>query len=180
MRKVVVYEMLSLDGVAEDPDRFFGWDDVLDENLAAVIATQDAVLLGRRTHDEWAPFWPGSDLEPFASFVNTVPKHVVTSTPLGTEWDGAQAVEGDLLGFVRALRDGEGGDVGVHASIGVAQALLGADLVDELRLVIAPTVVGSGRRLFDGVPTLRFELVRSAVSPTGSIVADYRRAGGAG
>jgi dihydrofolate reductase len=176
MRKVVVYEMVSLDGVAEAPDRFFTWDDRLDENLSDVIGTQDAVVLGRRSYDEWAPFWPSSDLEPFASFVNDAPKYVATSSPLDPTWPGASVIEGDLVAFVRALRDGEGGDIGVHASISVAQTLLAADLVDEVRLVIAPTVVGAGRRLFEGVPERRFELARTAASPSGSIIADYRRA----
>jgi dihydrofolate reductase len=75
VRKVVVYELLSLDGVAEAPDTFFGWDDALDADLAAVIASQDTVILGRRSYDEWAGFWPTSDVEPFATFINAVPKH---------------------------------------------------------------------------------------------------------
>ena len=71
MRKIVVYELLSLDGVAEDPDSFFAdWDDALDANLAAVIATQDAVILGRRSYTEWAQFWPSSEIQPFATFIN--------------------------------------------------------------------------------------------------------------
>ena len=71
MRKVVAYEFLSLDGVAESPDEFVtDFDDVMEENLDRVIATQDAVLLGRRTYDEWAVYWPKSDIEPFASFIN--------------------------------------------------------------------------------------------------------------
>ena len=71
MRKIVVYELLSLDGVAEDPDRFFAdWDDAMEANLAAVIATQDAVILGRRSYTEWAQFWPGRQIQPFAAFIN--------------------------------------------------------------------------------------------------------------
>ena len=83
MRKVVVYELLSLDGVAEDPNSFFAdWDDAMDANLGAVIAAQDSVILGRRSYEEWAGYWPGSEIEPFASFINGVAKHVATSTPL--------------------------------------------------------------------------------------------------
>jgi hypothetical protein len=71
VRKVVVYELLSLDGVAEDPDAFItDWDDVMQANLAAVIAAQDAVILGRRSYGEWAEFWPGSNIQPFAAFIN--------------------------------------------------------------------------------------------------------------
>ncbi len=81
MRKVVVYELMSLDGVAERPDEFFDWDDEMDANLGAVIASQDAVILGRRSYDEWAGYWPDSDIEPFATFINSVAKYVATSRP---------------------------------------------------------------------------------------------------
>ena len=175
MRKIVVYELLSLDGVAEDPDSFFtDWDDVMDANLAAVIATQDAVILGRRSYSEWAQFWPSSQIQPFATFINAVTKHVATSTPLDRGWANATAIDGELVEFVRGLKEQRGGDVGVHASITVAQALLAADVVDELRLVIAPMIAGRGRRLFDGLPSMKLEAIRSRVSPTGSLLVDYR------
>jgi len=114
VRKIVVYELLSLDGVAEDPDSFIA------------------------------------------------------------DWANATALDGGLAEFARDLKQQRGGDVGVHASISVAQALLAADLVDELRLVIAPKVAGSGRRLLDGLPPIQLESIRSEVSPTGSLLADYR------
>ena len=175
MRKVVVYELLSLDGVAESPDGFFtDWDDVMDANGAALIATQDAVILGRRSYDEWVEFWPGSDIEPFATFINGVAKYVATSTPLDREWANTTVIDGDLVEFVRDLKDQPGGDIGVHASISVAQALLAAGVVDELRLVIAPVIVGSGRRLFDGLPAIRLESIRSVTSPSGHLLVDYR------
>ena len=174
MRKIVVYELLSLDGVAEDPDRFFDWDDAMDANLAAVIATQDAVILGRRSYTEWAPFWPTSQIQPFARFINGVAKHIATSTPLDQDWANATAVDGGLIPFARDLKQQSGGDVGVHASISVAQALLAADVVDELRLVIAPRIAGRGRRLFDGLPSIQLESIRSEISPTGSLLVDYR------
>jgi dihydrofolate reductase len=175
MRKVVVYELLSLDGVAEDPDRFFpDWDDAMDANLAAVIAAQDAVILGRRSYDEWAEFWPGSEIEPFATFINGVVKYVMTSAPLDREWANTSVVDGGLVEFVRDLRGRSGGDIGVHASISVAQTLLAADVVDELRLVIAPRIAGSGRRLLDGLPSIRLEPIRSTTSPTGYLLVDYR------
>jgi dihydrofolate reductase len=94
VRKIVVYELLSVDGVAEDPDSFFGWDDAMDANLDAVIATQDAVILGRRTYTEWAQFWPSSQIEPFATFINGVTKYVATSTPLD-EMKGRGLAPGD-------------------------------------------------------------------------------------
>jgi dihydrofolate reductase len=168
---------LSLDGVAEFPETFFEWDDALDANLAEVIAAQDAVILGRRTYDEWARFWPTSDIEPFATFINGVTKHVATSAPLDADWANATAIDGALVEFVRDLKETGGGEVGVHASISVAQSLLAAGLVDELRLVIAPKVAGSGRRLLDGLPSMPLESLRSEASPTGSLMVAYRLPG---
>src|SRR6476659_8514809 len=117
MRKVVLYELLSLDGVAEAPETFFSWDDKLDANLAGVIATQDAVILGRRSYDEWADFWPTSEIETFATFINGVAKHGATSRPLDRQWENATAIEGGLVEFVQDLKSSSGGDIGVHASI---------------------------------------------------------------
>ncbi|MGO4102591.1 dihydrofolate reductase family protein [Leifsonia sp. YAF41] len=175
MRKIIVYELLSLDGVAENPDSFFAdWDDAMDANLAAVIATQDAVILGRRSYAEWAQFWPSSEIEPFATFINGVAKYVATSTPLDRDWANTSAIDGGLIDFVREFKQEGGGDVGVHASISVAQSLLAADVVDELRLVIAPKIAGRGRRLFDGLPSIHLETIRSEMSPTGSLLVDYR------
>jgi dihydrofolate reductase len=175
VRKIVVYELLSLDGVAEDPDKFFtDWDDAMDANLAAVIAAQDAVILGRRSYTEWAQFWPSSEIQPFAKFINEVTKYVATSTPLDREWVNATAVDGGLVEFVRDLKRQRGGDVGVHASISVAQALLAADVVDELRLVIAPRIAGGGRRLLDGLPSAQLESIQSEISPTGYQLVGYR------
>jgi len=94
VRKIVVCELLSLDGVAEAPDSFFGWDDTVDANLAAVMATQDAVILGRRSYTEWAQFWPSSQIEPFATFINGVTKYVATSTPLDQDWAKARMIDG--------------------------------------------------------------------------------------
>jgi dihydrofolate reductase len=174
MRKVVVGMLLSLDGVAEAPDTFFGWDDAVDAKLPAVIATQDAVILGRRSYTEWADFWPSSEIEPFATFINGVAKYVATSTPLDRDWANTTLIDGGLVEFVRDLKQQPGGDIGVHGSISVAQALLAVDVVDELRLVIGPMVAGSGRRLLDGLPPIQLELIRSEISPTGYLLVDYR------
>jgi dihydrofolate reductase len=175
VRKVVVYELLSLDGVAEDPDSFItDWDEAMDANLAAVIAAQDAVILGRRSYGEWAEFWPGSDIQPFATFINGVEKYVAASAPLQPEWAKATAVDGGLVEFARDLKARPGGDIGVHASISVAQSLLAAGVVDELRLVIAPRIAGRGRRLFDGLPSIQLESIRNSTSPTGYLLVDYR------
>ena len=175
MRKVVAYELLSLDGVAEDPDSFINdWDPAMDANLAAVIADQDAVILGRGSYEEWAGFWPTSDVEPFATFINGVQKYVATSAPLGSDWANATRIDGDLAAFVDDLRNQSGGEIGVHASISVVRSMLAAGLVDQLKLVIAPTIAGAGRRLLDGLPATRLELVGAESSPSGHLLATYR------
>src|SRR6188768_2467942 len=141
MRKVVAYELLSLDGVAESPDSFVHeWDTVVDAHLADVIAPQDAVILGRASYEEWARFWPTSNIEPFATFINGVQKYVATSTPLGSGWARATRIDGDLTEFVDDLRNQPGGEIGVHASISLARSMLAAGLIDELEVVIAPAV----------------------------------------
>ncbi|HLX18697.1 MAG TPA: dihydrofolate reductase family protein [Gaiellaceae bacterium] len=174
MRKVVAYELLSLDGVAEDPQAYItDWDDAMDENLGRVVAEQDAVLLGRRTWDDWAAFWPGSDIEPFATFINGVQKYVVTSTPLAAEWGPTTVVDGDLGELVADLKGRPGGDIGVHGSIALTQALLERGLVDELRLVVAPAVLMRGRRLFERAAETRLTLTRNVASSKGYLLLDY-------
>jgi dihydrofolate reductase len=175
VRKVVAYELLSLDGVAEAPDGFFTeWDAAMQANLATVIAAQDAVILGRRSYDEWAEFWPASEIQPFAAFINGVVKYVATSAPLEREWANATVVDGELVAFVRDLKNGPGGDIGVHAQHLGRPDTSCRSVVDELRLVIAPTIAGSGRKLLDGLPSNRLESIRRDSSPTGHLLVDYR------
>ena len=174
MRNVVVYELLSLDGIAEHPDEFItDFDEVMSENLGRVIGSQDAVLLGRRTYDDWAAFWPSSEIEPFATFINGVQKFVATSTPPEQLWASTAVVDSDLAQFVADLKQQPGADIGVHGSISLAQSLLQASLVDELRLVIAPAVHMHGRKLFDHANPTRLTLIRSIISPTGYLLVDF-------
>jgi dihydrofolate reductase len=174
MRKVVAYMLVSVDGVAEDPDQFlFEFDDAMEAHLAEVIGRQDTVLLGRKMYDEWANFWPESDIQPFADFINSVHKYVATASPLTREWTNAEPVQGSVDDFVRELKSGDGGDIGVHGSIALTQSLLAAGLVDEVRLVVAPRVAGSGRRLFEGGTAYSLELVQTTVSPSGSLLVTY-------
>lgn len=177
MRKVVAYELMSVDGVAESPETFvLAWDDVMAENLFRVIGTQDDVVLGRSQHDEWAAYWPTATSDPeFAAFINGVPKHVATSSPLTIPWDATSTIDGPVEDFVAELKHGTGGDIGVHGSITLLHSLLRAGLVDELELVISPVVVGTGRRLFErGEGIHRLELTRSVASPSGALLVGYR------
>jgi dihydrofolate reductase len=160
MGRIVVTEFVSLDGVMEDPGgaedyRHGGWTfeiergqdgDAfkLDETFAA-----EALLLGRRTYEGFAAAWPEREGE-FADKFNSMPKYVVSSTLEAAEWNNSTILKGDLADEVAKLRDSASGDVYVHGSAQLVQALVEHDLVDELRLMVFPVVLGSGKRLFDG------------------------------
>lgn len=181
MRKLVLYQLLSLDGVAEEPgDWMFDGGQAIFDNLDQVIAKQDTILLGRGTYDYWVGFWPHDGPDPFRTFINDTPKHVFTSSPPGSEWSNTVLVDGPAVDHVRDLKQQSGGEIGIHGSIRLAQSLLEADLVDELRLVVAATVAGHGRRLFDGVDAARrLELVDVATTPDGTLLLGYRSGRGA-
>jgi dihydrofolate reductase len=158
MARIVVTEFISLDGVIEDPGgsedfRHGGWSFEfnrgeegdkfkLDETLAA-----DALLLGRVTYEGFAAAWPSRDGE-FADKFNNMPKYVVSSTLAAPEWNNSTVLKGDVVEEVSKLRQGPGGDIVVHGSGRLAQTLLENGLVDELRLMVFPVVLGSGKRLF--------------------------------
>src|SRR5256714_14155025 len=158
MRRIAVTECGSLDGVMEDPGgaedfKYGGWtfeidrgDEgnkfKLDETLEA-----DALLLGRVTYEGFADAWPSRDGD-FADKFNNMPKYVVSSTLRDPEWNNSTVLEGDLADAVAGLRDRHDGDVVVHGSAQLVQSLLEQDLVDELRVMVFPVVLGSGKRLF--------------------------------
>ena len=186
MRKLVLYTLTSLDGAVDDPRRSFPdstpdvasppeIDPLMVELEAELIGRQDAVLLGRNMYDEWSRYWPTSNEQPFADFINGVRKYVVTSRPLDASWNNAEAVPGPIATVVRDLKSQPGGDIGVHGSITLAQSLVAEGLVDELHLAIGPVLDPVGRRLFEGLPDLRrLELVRATPTPGGAIWAVYR------
>jgi dihydrofolate reductase len=180
VRKVVLYQLMSLDGVAEEPGdwMFDGGKEVFD-NLTRVIERQDAVLLGRGTYDYWAGYWPTSDVEPFASFVNGTTKHVFTSSEPTQPWANTELVSRPAEEYVAELRQRPGGDIGLHGSIRLAQSLLRADLVDELHLVVSSVLANTGgRRLFEGDDVLRrLDLLDVASSPAGTLFLAYGRGG---
>jgi dihydrofolate reductase len=185
MPNIVLYTLVSLDGATEDPHRYFpetgdgNGAPVFDDELARLekemIDRQGAVLLGRRTYDEWSRYWPTSDEQPFADFINAVPKYVVTSTPLAGEWTNAQPTSGPLPDMVAQLKASADRDIGVHASITLAKSLLAADLVDELCLAVGRVLDPVGARLFAGLPERReLELVEAAPTTSGSLWLRYR------
>jgi dihydrofolate reductase len=156
--RIVVTEFVSVDGVMEDPGgaedyKHGGWAFEfnrgeegdrfkLDETMSA-----DALLLGRKTYEGFAEAWPSREGE-FADKFNSMPKYVLSSTLKDPEWQNTTVLEGDLEQAVARVRDAHEGDVVVHGSARLAQALIESDLVDELRLMVFPVVLGKGLRLF--------------------------------
>ena len=158
MGRIVVTEFISLDGVIEDPGgsedfKYGGWSFEiergeegdrfkLDEALNA-----DALLLGRRTYEGFAAAWPSREGE-FADKFNSMPKYVVSSTLRDPDWTNSTVLDGDVAEEVSKLREQQDGEIVVHGSAQLVQALLEHGLVDELRLMVFPVVLGAGKRLF--------------------------------
>ncbi len=189
MGKLVVTEFVSVDGVFEDPGGAEGFEHggwsfsfdrgtdgdrfKLDELLAA-----DAQLLGRVTYEGFAKAWPTiSDEVGFAEKMNTMPKYVVSSTLQDAEWANSTILRGPLAEEIPAVKDRHPGDLLVAGSGQLVRGLLREGLVDELRLMVFPIVLGSGRRLLgDGTPTMRLALAESrTIGGDGVIVLSYTR-----
>ncbi len=159
MGRIVVTEFVSLDGVMEAPGggedyRHGGWTFEIDRGegdrfkLDEALASE-ALLLGRVTYEGFAKAWPSmQDDVGFAEKFNSMPKYVVSSTLEDPEWNNSTVLDGDVVEEVSKLRRAPGGDIVVHGSAQLVQTLLEHDLVDELRLMIFPVVLGSGKRLF--------------------------------
>ncbi|TFW29490.1 hypothetical protein E4L96_01410 [Massilia arenosa] len=176
MRPVQAFLFISVDGVVEAPETFIRPElyEEVDAILAEILPQQDAVLLGRTLYEEWAEFWPGSDMEPFASFINSCPKYVASRTLTAVGWTNASLLGGDLTHSIQALKAKPGKAICAHGSISLVQSLLSLDLLDELILVQTPAVVGRGRRLFerhDGMCQL--DLVRAKTTPSGLQLLGY-------
>jgi dihydrofolate reductase len=192
MGRIVVTEFVSLDGVMEDPGgaedyKHGGWSfeisrgDEGDQFKVDETFASDALLLGRRTYEGFADAWPQRDGE-FADKFNDMPKYVVSRTLTEPEWNNSTVLAGDVDEAVAEVRGKHDGDIVVHGSAQLVQSLLERDLVDELRLMVFPVVLGSGKRLFgetgdkkrlrltasrtvgDGVAILVFEAARDGAS----------------
>ena len=190
MRKLTVSEFVSLDGVMQAPGgadedteggfRHGGWqmgyfDDVAGERIGASMAQTGAFLLGRRTYEIFASYWPTqSDDDPFARILNGLPKYVASTTlgePLA--WKNSTLLQGDVAKAVAELKEGEGGNIVVLGSGGLVQTLYENDLVDEYALMIHPIVLGSGKKLFREVPRKPLKLADSVITSTGVLMATY-------
>ena len=185
MGRIVVSEFVSVDGVAEDPggaedfDRG-GWafefsrGEEGDQFKVDELMASDALLLGRRTYEGFADAWPSRERE-FADKFNSMPKHVVSSTLTDPEWTNSTVIDGDLDEAVEGLRRDYEGDVVVHGSPELVQALLDRGLVDELRLMVFPVVLGAGKRLFGETSAKRpLELAESRAVGDGVQILVYR------
>jgi dihydrofolate reductase len=186
MGRIVVTEFMSLDGVIEDPGgsenfKHGAWSFKIDRGeegnkfkLDETMAS-DALLLGRVTYEGFADAWPSRDGE-FADRFNSMPKYVVSSTLRDPEWTNSTVLSGDLGEEVAKLKERHEGDIVVHGSARLVQDLIERDLVDELRLMVYPVVLGSGKRLFGESPdTKSFQLKDSRVVGEGVAIMVYDR-----
>ena len=194
MRKIVVLSFISLDGVMQAPggpeedttsDFKYGgwtvpfWDDVSGEEMGKQMSMPFDLLLGRKTYDIFASYWPKQDPNgPVADPFNKATKYVVSRTTPELIWDGSVLIDGDVVEKLKQLKDEDGPMLQVHGSGDMIQTLLKNDLVDELWLKTFPVTLGNGKKLFvDGTMPIAFELMESKVTPKGVIFANYKRAG---
>ena len=193
--KLTVTTFLSLDGTMQGPgapeeDRTGGFEQggwmatLFDDDLGAQMdrwfARADAFLLGRRTYEIFAGYWPQvtDPGDAVAQALNRRPKFVASRTLSEVGWEGAELIEGDVAAFVRELKQHDGDELQVHGSGVLVQTLLAEGLVDELRLLTFPVLVGSGRRLFaDGTRPTSLRLLRTQTTSTGAVIAEYAAAG---
>jgi dihydrofolate reductase len=186
MGKIVVTEFVSLDGVMEDPGgaedfKYGGWTfeiprgDEGDQFKLDETTASDALLLGRVTYEGFAAAWPSREGD-FADKFNNMPKYVVSSTLDDADWNNSTVLKGDLGEEVAKLKDQYDGDIVVHGSAQLAQSLLENDLVDELRLMVFPVVLGTGKRLFGETSgKKRLKLTDSRTVGDGVAILTYTR-----
>lgn len=192
MRKIVVLSFISLDGVMQAPGgpeedtsgdfKYGGWTvPYFDEFSGNIMGEQMSMpfdlLLGRKTYDIFAGYWPkqtGAIADPF----NKTTKYVVSSSSPKLDWENSELIEGDVVAKLKELKNTDGPMLQVHGSGNLIQTLLREDLVDELWLKIFPVTLGNGKRLFaEGTMPAAFELMESKISPRGVIFANYKRSG---
>jgi dihydrofolate reductase len=194
LRKIVVLSFVTLDGVMQAPGgpeedkagsfKWGGWsvgywDDFLDKIMGEQMAKSFDLLLGRKTYDIFAAYWPkmGSD-NPAAAGLNKAKKFVVSTTLKEPEWANTTVLKNNVVSEIKKLKEQDGPEIQVHGSGNLIQTLLKHDLVDEFRLKIYPVTLGKGKRLFaEGTIPAGFQLVESNTSPKGVIVASYLRSG---
>ena len=180
MRKVSAWLFISLDGVVEAPHLWQEglMDDDMLGDITSQIDAEDAILMGRVTYEEFAPYWPTSTEEPFAGHINKTPKYVVSTTLEQVEWgqwENPTLIKGNLAKEIRKLKKQPGKNIGVSGSPTLVRSLLQEDLLDELKLMVHPVVVGPGKRLFKEESDLKkLQLVDSKVTSQGVVILTYQ------
>jgi dihydrofolate reductase len=185
MRKIRIFEHISLDGVIEHDDGYtYGaWTAPYRSpaGLALVIEAQGTsfdLLLGRHTYDLWSGFWPKAGNSPMAHALNAATKYVATHRPDSLGWGPAKDLGADIIAGVRALKSNDGPDLIVWGSSTLTSVLLGQGLVDEVVLAVSPVLLGRGKRLFsDSVDARELALVSTKATPTGVLLNTYRHVG---
>jgi dihydrofolate reductase len=195
MRKLVVITFLTLDGVMqapggpeEDPTGNFPhggwsanyWDEAMGQRMDESMGPgkEFELLLGRKSYEIFAGYWPHAQDQPGAAELNAATKHVASRTLDAVDWENSRLLEGDAAESVPKLKEEDGPEIQVHGSADLIQTLLEHDLVDEFRLMIFPVVLGGGKRLFgDGTVPAAFEVSDSTTATTGVLLVNYKRAG---
>lgn len=175
MAKIVSNFFISLDGVIEAPDQwhFPYFNDEMGAAIGKGTETYEAFLMGRVLYEEWSSYWPAQgDEVPFASFINNVPKYVVSNTLDKATWNNTTVVSGDVAAELRQIKE-RSGDIGISGSATLVRWLLANNLLDELALMVHPIVVGHGERLFEDSPTHPLQLVHHEVFETGVLNLTY-------
>ncbi|WUH89977.1 dihydrofolate reductase family protein [Streptomyces sp. NBC_00433] len=170
MRKLIVSEFLTADGVMEAPNEWHGpyFDDDMARTVSAQMAATDALLLGRVTYEGFASAWPEMIDQPGGAHMNGVAKYVVSRTLDKAEWNNSTVIGADPVEAITRLKEQDGKDITVAGSGTLVQWLLGKGLVDEIELLIDPVVVGRGKRLFqDGLPATALKVVSSETFGSG-------------
>ncbi|MBN6054973.1 dihydrofolate reductase family protein [Nonomuraea sp. RK-328] len=180
MRKIVAGLFISLDGVVESPEKwhFPYFNDEMAQIIGAQMQAADAMLLGRRTYEEFAAYWPNPEPQAadMAGYMNGTPKHVVTTTLRTAGWQNSAIVEGDVPTALKELKERPGKDISITGSPTLVRSLLRGGLLDELRLLIHPIVMGGGAKLFTDGEQVPLRLLGSRTLETGVIYATYGRA----
>lgn len=180
MRKIVAGLFISLDGIYESPDQwhFPYFNDEMGEAVGAQMAASDCMLLGRVTYEEFASYWPsqGSDVE-LADFMNDTPKYVVSTTLDRADWKNTTLIDGNnVAAELTALKQQPGKEIAITGSGTLVRTLLRAGLLDELRLLVHPIVVGHGKRLFDEGDQIPLTLADAKTFSTGVLALTYQPA----
>jgi dihydrofolate reductase len=176
MGRIVANFFISLDGVVESPENwhFAYHDDQMEDAIDRAAAAYDAFLMGRVLYEQWADFWPNQgDEMSFASFIDNVPKYVVSNTLDEATWNNTTILSGDVATQLKELKESTSGDIGMSGSATLVRWLLANGLLDELALTIHPIAVGRGQRLFEDTPTHPLRLVRHETFDTGVLNVAY-------